>query len=223
APQASRYGRARHQVHRRTEGMRRLHQRQGPRRAGEEARQGRLRPRDLAPMSADARPIAIAIATLTVGLAGSCLSPVGPGITVGGTGLILPAPPSARVALGRALFFDARLSRNEAVSCATCHDPNLGFSDGRRVAQGNAGQPLRRHTPTLVNVGLGQRFFWDGRSHSLEDQALAVIESPDEFDTTLDVVTDKLRQDPGYMDAFAAAFSTGLTGENVLRSIADFE
>lgn len=142
-------------------------------------------------------------------------------ITASATG---PAsPPPARVALGRALFFDTRLSRSGTLACATCHDPRLGLADGLPVARGHAGQPLPRHTPSLVNVGLGQSFFWDGRAASLEEQALQVIESPDEFDTTLAALTEVLRRDPWYPDAFAAAFPAGLTGANILAALADFE
>ncbi len=129
----------------------------------------------------------------------------------------------ARVVLGRALFFDAGLSSSGKMSCSTCHDPALGFGDGRRLAVGKGGEQLRRHAPSLFNLALGEHFFWDGRSESLEKQALEVIENPLEFDTTLEAIVNTLRADPNYQRAFQKAFREGLTGQNVLRAIADFE
>lgn len=82
-------------------------------------------------------------------------------------------------ALGRALFFDARLSSNNRVSCATCHVPEKGFSDGRQLAEGLS--PGQRHTPTLWNVAYNRWFFWDGRADSLWAQALHPLERPDEM------------------------------------------
>ena len=77
-----------------------------------------------------------------------------------------------RAELGRRLFFDPRLSADGASSCASCHQPNKGFEDGRKTAAGLRSRTLARHTPTLWNVAIQKALFWDGRSHSLEDQAL---------------------------------------------------
>jgi cytochrome c peroxidase len=70
---------------------------------------------------------------------------------------------AAAVALGRMLFFDSRLSRNSAMSCASCHDPERGWADGRVRADTVAGKPNLRHTPVLVNLAYAAEFFWDGR------------------------------------------------------------
>ena len=75
-----------------------------------------------------------------------------------------------KVDLGRKLFFDARLSRDNTVSCATCHDPALGFTDGRPVGVGVAGRTGPRRVPRIVNRVYGKSFFWDGRTATLEDQ-----------------------------------------------------
>ena len=77
-----------------------------------------------------------------------------------------------KVLLGRKLFFDKRLSRDGTLACANCHNPQLGFSDGRAVARGINGAEGTRNAPALINRGYGRLFFWDGRAQSLEQQAL---------------------------------------------------
>jgi cytochrome c peroxidase len=90
-----------------------------------------------------------------------------------------------KIALGRRLFFDRRLSRDGSLSCATCHDPSRAFADGRPVARGiNASEGVR-NTPALINRGYGRLFFWDGRAQSLERQALQPITSPRELGLTV--------------------------------------
>ncbi len=97
-----------------------------------------------------------------------------------GLDLYMPVPPAnpltpAKVALGRRLFFDKRLSLDGTVACASCHDPKLAFSDGRTVARGIHGAEGARNSPAIVNRGYGSAFFWDGRAPSLERQALEPI------------------------------------------------
>src|SRR4029453_5816483 len=89
----------------------------------------------------------------------------------------------ARVELGRALFFDPRLSGNGTLSCATCHNPALGWSDGLRTGVGINGTLLGRATPTVVNTAYNTQFMWDGRKKSLEDQALGPMKTPEEMKT----------------------------------------
>ena len=103
-----------------------------------------------------------------------------------GLDLYMPIPEdnpitAERVALGRQLFFDTRLSRDRSISCATCHRPNRAFSDGRPVAVGILGRVGRRNAPALVNRGYGQSFVWDARQQSLEEQVLKPIEDPNEM------------------------------------------
>jgi cytochrome c peroxidase len=106
-----------------------------------------------------------------------------------GLDLYLPAPATnpltrEKVALGRRLFFDKRLSRDGAIACASCHDPARAFSDGRDVALGINGVAGTRNAPALINRGYGRSFFWDGRAESLERQALQPILNPIEMGLT---------------------------------------
>ncbi len=94
-----------------------------------------------------------------------------------GLDLYMPVPESnpltpAKVALGRRLFFDKRLSRDGTLACASCHDPKLAFSDGRMLARGIGGAEPTRNAPAIINRGYGRAFFWDGRAKSLEQQVL---------------------------------------------------
>jgi cytochrome c peroxidase len=86
-----------------------------------------------------------------------------------------------KVALGRKLFFDKRLSADNTVSCASCHDPKRAFTDGRAVAIGIGGAKGTRNSPALINRGYGSVFFWDGRAPSLERQVLEPILNPKEL------------------------------------------
>ena len=106
-----------------------------------------------------------------------------------GLDLYMPVPENNllnrdRVALGRKLFFDKRLSADRTLSCATCHDPKRAFSDGRPVAIGIAGAKGTRNSPALINRGYGAAFFWDGRAPTLELQVLQPILNPNELGLT---------------------------------------
>lgn len=106
-----------------------------------------------------------------------------------GLDLYMPVPETnpltpARIALGRKLFFDKRLSRDGTLACASCHDPKLAFSDGRKVARGINGTEGSRNSPAIVNRGYGASFFWDGRAKTLEQQALEPILNPKELGMT---------------------------------------
>jgi cytochrome c peroxidase len=87
-----------------------------------------------------------------------------------------------KVALGRKLFFDPRLSRDGTVSCSTCHQPDVAFADKRPLAVGIAGRVGERRSPRIVNRAYGKAFFWDGRAATLEQQVTMPIENPKEMD-----------------------------------------
>lgn len=129
-----------------------------------------------------------------------------------------------RVALGKALFFDPRLSANGTVSCASCHNPALGWSDGLKTGVGINGTVLGRATPTIVNVGLNTQFMWDGRKKSLEDQALGPMKTPEEMKTDFVAVIRQLREIDGYREMFGRAFPGEAIGEETIaKAIAAFE
>jgi cytochrome c peroxidase len=86
-----------------------------------------------------------------------------------------------KIATGRKLFADTALSVDRTVSCATCHQPERAFTDGRAVARGIHGHDGTRNTPSLVNAGYGRSFFWDGRADSLEAQVVGPMLNPDEM------------------------------------------
>jgi len=111
----------------------------------------------------------------------------------------------ARLELGRILFFDPRLSGDNTLSCASCHLPEKGFTDGQATAAGKAGKLLARNTPTLINLASRGPYFLDGRAASLEAQALMPVESPDEMAEDIDQLIGELSLIPEYVARFKRA------------------
>lgn len=144
-------------------------------------------------------------------------------------GLKMPRVPddnplsAAKVELGKQLYFDPRLSRDDTVSCASCHDPAKGWSNGERFATGIGGLKGGRSAPTIVNAAYQRWQFWDGRADQLEGQALGPIQNPIEMNMTLDEVVEKLNRVPGYRKQFQAVFGSDVTAEGVAKAIASFE
>jgi cytochrome c peroxidase len=137
-----------------------------------------------------------------------------------GLDLYMPIPErnpltADKIALGRRLFFDRRLSADESVSCSTCHDPERAYSDGRAVAIGVSGRKGRRNSPALINRGYGRLFFWDGRSASLEEQVLKPIEDPNEMDLPLADAARRTGLSPtDIADALASFIRSILSGNS---------
>ncbi len=141
----------------------------------------------------------------------------------------------AKVQLGRKLFFDPILSADGTVACASCHDPQHGFASPDPLAIGIGNQLGRRNAPSLLNVGLGQTFFWDGRAASLEEQALEPIANPLELGSSVGDVIKRLRAHAEYPQQFKAAFANEgtpgeagdadqhVTADNLAKAIASFE
>ena len=128
-----------------------------------------------------------------------------------------------RVALGQKLFQDTAFSRDNTLSCLSCHDPAHGFSDPRRVSIGIHGDPGTRNSMTLHNLAWKNHFFWDGRATSLRQQVLMPVQEHDEMDESLDRVAKKLTSDLTYPPAFAKAFGTpGITAEKIALSLEQF-
>jgi cytochrome c peroxidase len=111
------------------------------------------------------------------------------------------------VELGRRLFYDPRLSGDNTVSCSTCHQQHLAFTDGRPTGVGITGKPLTFNSMSLANLMWGpRRFFWNGRAASLEEQALVPIQHPDEMAQDLDELLDELGEDEIYRELFDGAY-----------------
>jgi cytochrome c peroxidase len=130
----------------------------------------------------------------------------------------------AKVALGKTLFFDRRLSRDSTVSCASCHDPNRGWTDQKPVSSGIRGQKGTRSAPTVLNAAYMELQFWDGRAKSLEEQAKGPIENPIEMGFTHAEAVARLAGIKGYAPLFKAAFGDGsINIDRVAMAIATFE
>ena len=130
----------------------------------------------------------------------------------------------AKVELGRQLYFDTRLSKDNTVSCASCHHPQEGFSRHTATGVGISGQKGGRNSPVSYNRILSDLQFWDGRAGSLEDQAIGPIQNPIEMGNTHDVAVKTLKAIPGYAMQFDKIFpGEGVTIGNVGKAIAAFE
>jgi cytochrome c peroxidase len=140
-----------------------------------------------------------------------------------------PAPPEnipndARIQLGEMLFWDPRLSKKGSMSCASCHNPALGWSDGLPTAVGFDMQILGRATPTILNTAFNTIQMWDGRKANLEDQALGPIAAGGEMNLPLPEMVTRLQGIPGYAPAFEKAYpGQGISEVTVARAIASFE
>jgi cytochrome c peroxidase len=131
---------------------------------------------------------------------------------------------SAKIELGRKLFFEPRLSADGSVSCATCHDPGRAFTDGKRVAEGIGGRHGTRNSPTLLNAMFNGGQFWDGRAASLEEQGKMPLINPDEMgNRSLDEVATRIGAVPEYAREFQQVFGTTVAIDGIAKAIAAFE
>ena len=128
-----------------------------------------------------------------------------------------------KVELGKQLYFDPRLSCDETVSCASCHDPKKGWSNGEAVATGVRSQKGGRSAPTIINAAYSDLQFWDGRADRLEGQALGPIQNPIEMDHKIEECVIKLNKIEGYRTQFRKVFNSDVTPENIAKAIAAFE
>jgi cytochrome c peroxidase len=130
----------------------------------------------------------------------------------------------ARAELGRLLYFDKRLSADESVSCATCHDPKFAFTDGAATSTGIKKQTGNRSSPTIINRAYTLAQFWDGRAATLEEQAKGPMANPIEMGNTHDAIVTKIKAVTGYRPLFAKAFgSEEITIDRIAMAIANFE
>lgn len=144
---------------------------------------------------------------------------------------IKPLPVMAEVnevkaALGRRLFHDPRLSKNDTVSCATCHDLSAGGDDGQVVSIGIEGRPGLVNAPTVFNSGYNFKQFWDGRAHTLEEQVDGPLQSRIEMESIWPDVVTKLFQDEDYPRLFQEVYpndAQAISRRNIKDAIAEFQ
>lgn len=130
---------------------------------------------------------------------------------------------AAKVALGKQLYFDKRLSVDNTISCASCHDPKKGWSNSEQFATGVGSLKGGRNSPTIINAAYFALQFWDGRAKHLEGQALGPIQNPIEMNMKLEEVVDRLNKIPGYKSQFQKVFGTEVNDVAVAKAIAAFE
>lgn len=131
---------------------------------------------------------------------------------------------SLKILLGKQLYFDTRLSKDNTISCATCHSPSLGWSDAGPTSKGINDQLGGRRAPPVSNAAYSLLQFWDGRAVSLEEQAKGPIQNPIEMGSTHDLMIKSVDDIPGYIDEFEKVFGTrNITVDMVADAIAAFE
>ncbi len=141
---------------------------------------------------------------------------------------ILPLPLTiqldpAKVALGNKLFHDPRLSSNDKISCASCHDINTNGADNKAVSTGINGGQTAVNSPTVFNSGLNFMQFWDGRADTLEQQVDGPVHHPGEMGSNWRQILPKLRADAAITQNFKNLYSDGITVANIKDAIAIFE
>lgn len=133
-------------------------------------------------------------------------------------------PTTQTIALGRKLFYDPRLSKDNTISCASCHNPNRAFTDGLTIARGIGGLLGVRNTPTLLNAAYSPFQFWDGRAATLEAQSAFPIANPVEMNQPHEVSVSKIGSIPEYKAEFTQAFGPGEVNlGQIQKSLASFE
>jgi cytochrome c peroxidase len=133
-------------------------------------------------------------------------------------------PTAESIALGRRLFYDSILSKDNSIACASCHDPQHGFADSRELSFGVGGTRGHRNAPTLVNAAYSPEFFWDGRAPTLEAQVGGPMADALEMNQAHDVTIAKLKASPVYGELFRKAYgSEDITMKRVENAIASFE
>jgi cytochrome c peroxidase len=134
-----------------------------------------------------------------------------------------PNLPPAKVALGKALFQDVRLSHDNTISCASCHDLTTAGHDARRFSVGVGGGVGTVNAPSVFNASLNFAQFWDGRARDLEDQAAGPVHNPIEMASNWDEVIGNLRADAVMVRQFKDIYPDGITAAAIVDAIATFE
>jgi cytochrome c peroxidase len=143
-------------------------------------------------------------------------------------GVINPIPEhmevdQGKVQLGKKLFFDTALSKDNTVSCATCHDLLNGGDDGLKVSFGIHGAQGNINAPTVYNAVFNFRQFWNGRARDLQEQAAGPVENPVEMGFSFDALVPRLKQKSDYLEHFGKIYPDGITKANITDAIAEYE
>ncbi len=133
-----------------------------------------------------------------------------------------------KIELGRLLYFDKRVSSDGTVSCATCHDPLIAWTEHRATSEGVKGpdghpQVGDRNSPTIINAAYASNQFWDGRAATLEEQAVGPVGNSIEMGSSMDNVILSFNEIKGYRERFQQVFGTGVTEDGFAKAIAAFE
>ena len=129
-----------------------------------------------------------------------------------------------KISLGRRLFLDRRLSVDGTVSCGTCHDPTLAFTDRRPTSFGVKGRVGQRNAPTVLNALYNKTQFWDGRVNTLEEQAaLPIVNAVEMGHPNLDAAVAQIAAIEEYQQAFRVVFGRSPNGPDLLRAVASYE
>jgi len=129
-----------------------------------------------------------------------------------------------KISLGQRLFFDRRLSADDTVSCSTCHDPTLAFTDRKPTSVGIQGRTGQRNAPTILNALYNKTQFWDGRVNTLEEQAaLPIVNAVEMGHPNLDAAVARIAAIEKYRQAFQRIFGRPINGVDLLRAIASYE
>ena len=131
--------------------------------------------------------------------------------------------PVTKEELGKLLFFEKKLSRDNSISCASCHIPEYAFSDTLDFSIGVGGRKGKRNTPSAMNMASREIFFFDGRAATLEIQATFPIQDHNEMDINIDKAVSKIAQDKFYQNAFKKIYKKSPNKTNILSAIADYE
>ncbi|AFM03586.1 cytochrome c peroxidase [Bernardetia litoralis DSM 6794] len=122
-----------------------------------------------------------------------------------------------KIVLGKQLFNDVNLSSNKKMSCATCHQQDLAFTDGKKFPKGQ-----KRNSPTLMYAALQKSFFHDNRAGSLEGQIISVINNKTEFHTSAEILLEAVKENSVYVQKFSELYSDSLTEQNIRTAMADY-
>lgn len=128
-----------------------------------------------------------------------------------------------KIELGKLLYFDKRVSKDGTLSCATCHDPQMAWTEHKPTSEGIGHQFGTRNSPTVINAAYAPVQFWDGRAESLEAQAVGPVGNPIEMGHSMDAVVEQFDKIAGYRERFEKVFGTGVTEEGFAKAVAAFE